>query len=229
MTQVQKKPFVHTLYDKPRSGPEIEEMSFAIIDGEAPPHRFTPSEWQVVRRMIHTTGDFGIMADVRFSPGAIAAGIAALRSGRPIYVDANMIRAGLSLERLHRVCPDYRAGDILCHVAAEEVAAEARASGLPRSLFAVRRAGAALMGGIAAFGNAPVALLELNRMIVEEKVRPALVIAMPVGFVHVTESKEELLNLDVPSIVLTGRRGGSPLVVSVIHALGALAELPPGD
>ncbi len=228
MTPAQKKTFVHTLYAEPRSGPEIEDMSFAIIDREAPPHRFTPPEWQVVRRMIHTTGDFGIMADVRFSPDAIASGIAALRSGRPIYVDANMIRAGLSLERLRRVCPDYSAGDIICHIAAAEVAAEARGAGLPRSLFAVRRARAALTGGIAAFGNAPVALLELNRMIVEENIKPALVIAMPVGFVHVTESKEELLNLDVPAIVLTGRRGGSPLVVSVIHALGALAEVPPG-
>ncbi|KKK49385.1 hypothetical protein LCGC14_3135600, partial [marine sediment metagenome] len=73
------------------------------------------------------------------------------------------------------------------------------------------------------FGNAPTALLELNRLIIEEGVSPALVIAAPVGFVHVKESKEELLELDVPHIALTGRRGGSPLAVSIVHALCTLA------
>jgi precorrin isomerase len=65
--------------------------------------------------------------------------------------------------------------------------------------------------------------MELNRMIVEEGLRPALVVAMPVGFVHVVESKEELMALGVPYIALAGRRGGSPLAVSVIHALCGLA------
>ena len=91
-----------------------------------------------------------------------------------------------------------------------EVALESRKSGWPRSIFGIRKAKPYLEGGIAVFGNAPLALLELNRMIKEEKVRPALVIAMPVGFVHVVESKEELMSLDVPYITLEGRRGGVP-------------------
>jgi precorrin isomerase len=80
-----------------------------------------------------------------------------------------------------------------------------------------------LQGGIAVFGNAPVALMELNRLIMEEAIKPAIVIAMPVGFVHVTESKEELMSLDVPYIAVAGRRGGSPLAVSTVHALCTLA------
>jgi precorrin isomerase len=80
-----------------------------------------------------------------------------------------------------------------------------------------------LNGGIAVFGNAPVALLELNRMVLEENIRPALVIAMPVGFVHVVESKQELMSLGVPFIAIEGRRGGSTLAVSVVHALCTLA------
>jgi len=58
---------------------------------------------------------------------------------------------------------------------------------------------------------------------VEERIIPALVIAMPVGFVHVTESKEELMSLDVPYIAVAGRRGGSPLAVATLHALCSLA------
>ena len=87
----------------------------------------------------------------------------------------------------------------------------------------MRKAEGVLNGGIAVFGNAPVALMELNRLIMEEGVRPAVVIAMPVGFVHVVESKEELMSLGVPHITIKGRRGGSPLAVSTVHALCSLA------
>ena len=225
---MKKKPFIYNLYADPKSGPDIEEWSFEIIDREAPAHTFTSDEWQVVRRMIHTTGDFGVMEAVRFSPAAIASAVEALREGRPIYVDSNMIRSGLSGERLRRVCKSYNSDHIFCHIADEDVAKEARDSGLPRSLFAVRKARPMLHGGIAVFGNAPVALLELNRMIIEEGIHPSLVVAMPVGFVHVIESKEEIMSLNIPYIALAGRRGGSPLAVSTLHALCSLAEAQSG-
>ena len=224
----EKKPFIHTFYAAPKTGQEIEEWSFAIIDREAPPHHFTPDEWHVVRRMIHTTGDFSIMEAVRFSAGAIASAVKALKNGSPIYVDSNMIRSGLSGERLKAVSRDYGTDRIFCHIADEDVARDAREAGLPRSLFAVRKARPILSGCIAVFGNAPVALLELNRMIIEEGIRPALVIAMPVGFVHVIESKEEIMSLNIPYVAMKGRRGGSPIVVSVIHALCSLADSEPG-
>ncbi|MGZ3607983.1 MAG: precorrin-8X methylmutase [Syntrophales bacterium] len=227
-SQPPRKPFIHTLYEEPKSGQEIEEWSFAIIDREAPLHSFAADEWRVVRRMIHTTGDFGVMDSVKFSARGISAAIEALRAGRPIYTDSNMIRSGLSVERLCAVCRRYSHENIFCHIADPDVAEDARESGLPRSLFAVRKAKQILRGGIAVFGNAPVALLELNRMILEEDIHPAFVIAMPVGFVHVTESKEEIMSLDIPHIALTGRRGGSALAVSVIHALCSLAASQAG-
>jgi precorrin-8X/cobalt-precorrin-8 methylmutase len=146
-----------------------------------------------------------------------------LREGRLIYCDSNMIRSGLSLARLRRVNPDYGPEKIVCHVADETVARDSKDLGLPRSLLGIRKARPLLEGAIAVFGNAPIALLELNRMMVEEGLKPALVIGMPVGFVHVVESKQELLTLPVPFIALAGRRGGSPLAVSVVHALCTLA------
>lgn len=215
---------IHTLFQNPRTGAEIEGSSLEIIDREAPYHRFASGEWQVVRRMIHTTGDFGIMELVRFSSGVIDAAVRSLRRGLPIYVDSSMIRAGLSLERLKAACPTYSKESIYCHIADADVAAAACNAGLPRSLFALRKARPILDGGIAVFGNAPVALLELNRMILEEGLQPAIVVAVPVGFVHVVESKLELMALDVPYIALEGRRGGSPLAVSIVHALCAMAH-----
>jgi precorrin isomerase len=220
--------FIHHLLANPLDGQDIEALSFAMIDREAPSRSFSPGQWEVVRRMIHATGDFSIMQSVHFSDHAISAGTKALAAGRPLYVDSKMIRAGLSLARLRLACDRYEAGHIHCHVADEDVAQDAIRLNLPRSLLAVRKAKGLLDGGIAVFGNAPTALLELNRLVLEEGVRPALVIAAPVGFVHVVESKEELIGLGVPYIALAGRRGGSPIAVSIVHALCSLAagDLP---
>lgn len=217
---------IHALMEKPMSGEAIEAASFAAIDQEAGLHGLPPGEWAVARRLIHTTADFSLIRDLRFHAGAVASGIAALRAGAPIYVDATMIRSGLSLPRLRAVHPGYGPERIHAHVADPDVAQEASRTGLPRSLFALRKARPLLEGGIVAIGNAPVALLELNRLIAEEGLRPALVVAMPVGFVHVVESKAELLGLPVPAIVLEGRRGGSPLAVAALHALAVLALEP---
>lgn len=217
------RPGIYEVLDAGDSPEMIERRSLEAIDREAPGHAFSPDQWNVVRRMIHATADFGLLDSTRFSPDAIPAAVAALRAARDIYVDSNMIRAGLSLARLRRVASGYGPEKIHCHVADEDVATEALAAGLPRSLFAVRKARPMLDGGIATLGNAPVALFELNRMIIEEGIRPALVIAMPVGFVHVVESKRELMALGVPFVAVEGRRGGSPLAVSALHALCSIA------
>ncbi len=222
-TRKKPDPFIHRFLASPLSGEEIEARSMERIEEEAGPHPFGAEEWQVVRRMVHTSGDFGLIDLVKFSPGAISQGIKALRSGRSIYVDSRMIQSGLSLKRLQAVHKGYQASDIVCHVDDEEIFENARKQKLPRSLFAVQKAKPILSGALAVFGNSPVGLLELSRLIQEEGIRPALVVAMPVGFVHVIESKEELMSLDIPFIALPGRRGGSPLAVSVVHALCTLA------
>lgn len=213
---------IHELYERPLAAEAIERESFRRIDAEAPAHAFTPEQWQVARRLVHTTADFSLLSELLFENDAIARGLAALREGAPIYADSNMIRAGLSPARLSGCCPNHGVADVHVHVADEDVRASARAEKLPRAIYALRKARAILDGAIVCFGNSPVGLLELNRMILEEGVTPALVVAMPVGFVHVTESKEELMTLNVPQIVIRGRRGGSPLAVATLHALCAL-------
>ncbi|HPX62314.1 MAG TPA: precorrin-8X methylmutase [Deltaproteobacteria bacterium] len=230
MTETDKRrPLVRDLYENRLSGEQIEKLSFQAIDQLAPAHGFDKGQWEVVRRMIHTVADFNIMDIVRFSGDAIEAGIAALKAGSPIYCDSNMIKNGLSLAKLSSISDRYTSDAIRCHVADADVAAEATATGLPRSLYAMRKARPIADGGILLFGNAPVALLELNRMIIEEGVRPALVMAMPVGFVHVVESKEELMSLGVPYVAMEGRRGGSPLAVAALHAICSLAKAKGGQ
>ncbi|MDI6799877.1 MAG: precorrin-8X methylmutase [Actinomycetota bacterium] len=215
---------INTLMARPISGQEIEDRSFAIIEREVGSHPFNKDEWEVVRRLIHTSGDLSIANFVSISNGAIDAGIAALKSLSSIYVDSRMIQAGISLERLQMVNPGYSSGFIHSYVANEDVIIESKSLGIPRSLLAVQKAKGIIDGALVAIGNSPTALLELNRLVIEEGISPALVIAMPVGFVHVEESKEELSKLGVAHITLCGRRGGSPLAVSVIHALSILAS-----
>jgi precorrin isomerase len=214
-----KKARVHDLYERPLDGEAIERASFATIDREAGDHDYSPAEWEVVRRLIHASADLSLAGQVHFSPDAISSGCAALRVGRPLVVDANMIRAGLSLPRLQSVFSGYQSIDIACAIADADVAAQARQAGLPRALFAARKARTRLDGGLVLFGNSPVGLLEVNRLVIEEGIRPALVVGMPVGFVHVEESKAELMELPVPWIVVTGRRGGSSLALATVHGL----------
>ncbi|HTU02500.1 MAG TPA: precorrin-8X methylmutase [Candidatus Sulfotelmatobacter sp.] len=220
-----KPPSIREFLQRPMSGPAIEARSFELIDRERQDGgRLSAPQWTIVRRMIHACGDPSLAAAVHFSSDAIEAGVQALRRGAALYVDSAMIRSGLSLARLRQACAAYSREQIFCHVADADVARQAEESGLPRSLFALRKACAALADGIAVIGNAPIALLELNRLVIEEGLRPALVLAMPVGFVHVIESKEELMAQPVPFVTVTGRRGGSALAVAAVHAFCTLTE-----
>lgn len=219
MKRADGKPLIHDLYENPLSGPEIEKRSFAAIDAEAGSYDLSAAQWEVARRLIHTTADFAIAELVSFSDDAFDACAGALKSGAKIYADSNMIRSGISVARLQQINPAYSREDILCHVADDDVAEKAREGGLPRSLFAVQKAKDLLHGSIVLIGNAPVALLEINRLALEEGVRPALVIGMPVGFIHVLESKSELFGTGLSYVALEGRRGGSPLAVACLHAM----------
>ncbi len=202
-------------------GRSIEHESFALIDHEVGPHSFDAQQWPIVRRAIHTSGDFDFARLFRFSPDAVRAGISALKKGAPIIADVSMIGAGLNASRLA-----HYNNHCHCLISEPEVIARAKANGTTRAVTAMQSAHARglIDGGIIAIGNAPTALLELLRLVREAQARPALVIGIPVGFVRADESKEALAaQQQVPFITSLGRKGGSPLVVSSIHALLALA------
>lgn len=205
-----------------RAGQKIEHDSFAIVDREAGSHHYTDGQWQVVRRMIHATADFEFNGLTRFHDQAINAGLAAINSGAPIVADVEMICVGLSQPRLNHFGMSTHQ-----FISDDDVIAQAKAENTTRAVQAMRKAKqkGLLDGAIVAVGNAPTALLEVERMIKEEGVRPALIIGMPVGFVSAAESKEAISHVDsVPWIITDGRKGGSTLVVAAIHAVLALAE-----
>lgn len=198
-----------------RAGHEIEVESFRIIDSEMGSHAFPADQWSIVRRVIHTTGDFDYANWIRFHPLSISAGISALRRMATIFTDTRMIHVGLSPWRL-----EWFANRVVTPVVEKESHKWAEAMGTTRSVAAFRHFSAQFDGAVIAVGNAPTALLETIRLIREEGIRPALVIGAPVGFVQAAESKELLWQMqDQPAITILGRKGGSTVVVAILHAL----------
>ena len=198
---------------------DIEAESFRIIDREAGPHGFGPEEWRVVRRMIHTSADFDYLRTVRFHPNAIAAGTAAIRSGRAIITDTHMARSGIRKADLKRF-----GVTVQCFMDEPEIHAAALATGGTRAAAAVDAAGAQITDGIYVVGNAPTALLRLIEQVRLNLARPALIVGLPVGFVNAAESKAALAQLDHPFITNTGRKGGSNVAAAVVNALLLLAQ-----
>ena len=197
---------------------EIESTSFDIIDREVGNHDFNGSQWAIVRRMIHTTADFEFKDMVRFHPGAIAAGINAIRDGKMIITDTNMARVGIRSKELAQFGVTVK-----CYMNDPLIHEKAKSNGTTRAKAAVDMAVDDMRDGIYVVGNAPTALLRLIELIHAGKVRPALIIGLPVGFVNAAESKAVLLEMDYPYISNIGRKGGSNLAASVVNALTILA------
>jgi len=201
---------------------EIEAESFRLIDLEAGPHQWSLAEWPVVRRVVHTSADFDYVRSMRMSADAVSAAVKAIFRGRGIVTDTTMALAGISKPRLamFSISP-------ACSVADPQVAAEAVAKGVTRSIIAMRKGAADPQNGIFVIGNAPTALFELLRQVREEGLRPDLIVGLPVGFVGAAESKEELLTVaeefGIPYITNRGRKGGSNVAAAVMNALLILA------
>ncbi|MEW9699106.1 precorrin-8X methylmutase [Paenibacillus sp. SI8] len=197
---------------------EIEEKSFEMITEELGEHSFTAEQYPVVQRVIHASADFELGRSLVFHPRAIEAGIAAIRAGKILFADVQMVQVGISKPRIEQF-----GGEVKVYISDPDVMQEAKRLNTTRAIISVRKAIQEAEGGIFAIGNAPTALLELIRLVKEGVAKPGLIVGVPVGFVSAAESKEELLKLDVPFITNIGRKGGSPVAVAAVNALSIMA------
>ncbi len=197
---------------------EIESLSFEIIDREAGGHDFEAAQWEIVRRMIHTSADFDYMKTVRFHPQAISRGIQAIRGGKTIITDTEMARSGIQ-----KTAVAAFGGSITCLIGQDDVRIFAEKAGITRAKAAVDLAIPLMTEGIYVIGNAPTALLRIIEQIRDGQARPALVIGLPVGFVNAAESKAALVETDIPYISNLGRKGGSNVAAAVVNALLIMA------
>ena len=198
---------------------DIEAESFRIIDSEvSEPRPFQGAQWEIVRRMIHTTADFEMLSLARFREGAVESGLNALKNGAVIVTDTEMARRGMPVRRL-----DPLGCAVHCLMNDPRVIERARLEGITRAKAAVDVAVSELKPDIWVVGNAPTALIRLVEHVDNGAAKPALVVGMPVGFVNAAESKELLMSRDIPWISVRGRKGGSALAASVINAMAVLA------
>jgi precorrin-8X/cobalt-precorrin-8 methylmutase len=152
---------------------------------------------------------------------AVEAAVNAITTGKSIITDVNMVKAGINAKVINRF-----GGKIICRIAEESVAQKAKESNKTRAITSMQESLTDISGGIVVIGNAPTAVFSIIDLIRREGVIPALVIAVPVGFVKAAESKEALMtfldnkkDIQIPYIVNIGKKGGSAVAVAIVNAL----------
>ena len=193
---------------------DIERRSFEIITEELGCVLLDAANEPVIKRVIHTTADFDYARTLCFSPGAVERGIAALKGGACIVTDTQMARSGVNKTSLAQL-----GDEVFCFMADEDVAQAAKERGITRAAICMEKACDIARPLIFAIGNAPTALVRLHELMAEGRVRPELIIGVPVGFVNVVESKELILGDAAPFIVARGRKGGSNVAAAICNAL----------
>ena len=196
---------------------EIEKKSFEIIEEELHTiyHKtLDPRTASIVKRVIHTTADFSYVDNLVFSENAVEIARDAIRRGVSIVTDTNMGKAGINKTKL-----DCFGGKVHCFMADEDIKETAKKNGTTRALASVDKAASLKEDFIFAVGNAPTALIRLKELLDDKKINPVLIIGVPVGFVHVVEAKEMIMESSIPYIVAKGRKGGSNVAAAICNAL----------
>ncbi|WP_242883956.1 precorrin-8X methylmutase [Actinomadura litoris] len=182
----------------------IEIRSYEILRSRVDLSALPPLSRAVAERVIHATGDLAYADDLVTEEESLRQGWAALRTGAPIVTDEGMVAAGIS------------ARETLCHATDPAAARMARAAGVTRSAAAVRLSYSEVgPGAVWAIGSAHEAITE----IIERRVRPALVVGVPAGFVGAAEAKEALRASGLPQLSNVSEKGGSVVAAAAVNAL----------
>ena len=195
---------------------EIEKESFRIIENELTqmdksyPEELLPT----IIRVIHTTADFEYADTLTFSKDCIQKAKKAIMEGAHIVTDTNMTLSGINKKTLQKY-----GGEVHCFMADEDVARQAKEREVTRAIVSMEKAASLGVPTIFAIGNAPTALIKLKELMDEGKLKPELIIGVPVGFVNVVEAKELIMESDVPYIVNRGRKGGSTVAAAICNSL----------
>ena len=192
---------------------EIERRSFEIIESELG-KKVDDKLKPIIFRVIHATADFDFYDNLKFSENVVDTALNLLKSGAVIVTDTNMAKSGINKTALNKLgC------EAVCFMSDEDVAKAAADSKTTRAAAAVDKAAKINKPVIYVCGNAPTALIRLAEHIEAKTFVPKLVVAVPVGFVNVVQSKELIMNSGVPYIAACGRKGGSTVAAAICNAL----------
>ncbi|MCI9083374.1 MAG: precorrin-8X methylmutase [Lachnospiraceae bacterium] len=193
---------------------EIEARSFEIISAELGELELEETYALVLKRVIHTTADFDYARNLVFSQYAVEHALEALRKRACIVTDTQMALAGINKKALKKL-----EIEVYNFMSDADVAEAAKRNQTTRAAACMDKAAAMERPMILAVGNAPTALIRIYELVQQGKLRPELIIGVPVGFVNVVPAKEQILTLPVPYIVARGRKGGSNVAAAIVNAL----------
>lgn len=193
---------------------DIERKSFEIITQELKDRNLDPEQAPIIKRVIHTTADFDYVDNLVFSKDVVSHFMDAIRNGTSIVTDTQMVKAGINKKKLAEF-----GGEVYCFMADEDIAQQAMEEKTTRATASMKKAALLDKPLIFAIGNAPTALVQLYDLITQQVFQPKCIIGVPVGFVNVVESKELIMQTEVPHIVAKGRKGGSNVAASIVNAM----------
>jgi precorrin-8X/cobalt-precorrin-8 methylmutase len=199
---------------------DIERRSFEIISEEFDLSDVPGEQLPIIKRVIHSTADFEFGKTLTFQRDAVKAGLDAIRAGKNILTDIEMVKAGINKKLLTKW-----GGRVICNITDEEVVRISEGTGMTRAEISMEK-GLSENIGIIAIGNAPTALLKVIELLTKAPLQNQLplVIGVPVGFVKALESKALLSTQKFPFITNLSRKGGTPVAVAIVNALLKMAE-----
>lgn len=210
-------------------GASIMMESFRTIAGELKRQDYPLDHKWALLHAIHTTADFDMENILYTDEGAVGTLYQKVRTGelKTIISDVTMVTSGIRKGALQRLGVEAK-----CYLSDPRVATLAEQEAITRTQAGIRLAVEEHPDALFAFGNAPTALIELCDLIRKGKAHPVGIIAAPVGFVHVRESKHMVKPFrDIPKIIVEGRKGGSNLAATLCNAILCFddaAQLKPG-
>ena len=200
-----------------KPGQQIMMESFRTIASELKRQDYPLDHKWALLHAIHTTADFD-MEDILYTDSlAVETLYNKVKNGTltTIITDVTMVTSGIRKGALQRLGIEAK-----CYLSDPRVAEMAATQGITRTQAGIRLAVEEHPDALFAFGNAPTALMELCDLIRKGKAHPAGIIAAPVGFVHVRESKHMVKPFkDIPKIIIEGRKGGSNLAATLCNAI----------
>lgn len=192
---------------------DIENRSFEIIESELP-HELDPQLAPIIKRAVHTAADFDYVDNLCFSEDVVNKVLDSIKNGASIVTDTQMVKAGINKNELKKY-----GGEVFCFMSDGDVRVAAKKNNSTRARASMDKAAQLDKPLIFAIGNAPTALIRLYELIQNNKIKPELIIGVPVGFVNVVQAKELIMQCDVPYIVAKGRKGGSNVAAAISNAL----------
>ena len=218
-----------TATDAAGVGQEIMINSFRTIEKELKNKDIPLDRKWALLHAIHTTADFEMENLLRTDPLAVEILHRQLSEGkvRTLVTDVTMAASGIRKGALERMGIEVK-----CYLGDKRAVALAKEKGITRTQAGIRIAVKEHPEALYIFGNAPTALMELCDLIRKDKARPCGIIAAPVGFVHVCESKHMVKPFShIPKLIVEGRKGGSNLAATLVNAILTLddaEQLKPG-